>query len=227
MTQINIPSINIDTPIPYTLQLREKGKPLEGLYIPRHSWSRLAYVMITERHSVWSGGVGEVIGYKVTTVGLLPQTKREKEFGLKERAEVVKFVNDWIAKTVAAGLKKMAEREAELNDMERIRSERIAKQIEAAGGVEARRQEIVREGYDHAAKDAMQYESADVYGAIITALFYSTPIALDEKTRDRILAKYESSKTDWGVKRYIDERIQELDDYLGKTQTGEAAGEAA
>jgi hypothetical protein len=81
----------------------------------------------------------------------------------------------------------------------------------------------VREGYNFAAQDAMRHESADVYGAIITALTHSTPIVLDEKTRDRILAKYESSKTDWGVKRYIDDQTRELDDYLGKTQTGEAA----
>jgi hypothetical protein len=221
MTQINIPSISIDTPTPYTLRLRDKGQPLEGLRV--HAWSQLAYVMITERRARWSGGVGEVIGYNVTTVGLSPQTKREKNFQLRERAEVVKFVNDWIAKTVAAGLKKMAERQAELNDMDRIRSERIAKQIETAGGVEARRQEIVREGYNFAAQDAMRHESADAYGAIITALTHSTPIVLDEKTRDRILAKYESSKTDWGVKRYIDDQTRELDDYLGKTQTGEAA----
>ena len=99
MTQINIPSISIDTPIPYTLRLRDKGQPLEGLYIPRGSWSQLAYVMITERHSRWHGGVGEVIGYNVTTVGLSPQTKRETEFNVRGRAEMVKFVNAWIAKT--------------------------------------------------------------------------------------------------------------------------------
>ena len=217
MAQISIPSINIDTPIPYTLRLRERGQPLEGLRLS--AWSQLAYVMVTERRARWSGGVGDVIGYNVMTVGLSPQTKRQKDFALKDRAEVVKFVNDWIAKTVAAGLKKIAERQAELNDMERIRSERIAKQIEAAGSVEARRQEIVREGYNHAAKDAMQYESSEVYGAIIASLIHSTPIVLDEKVRDRILAKYESSKNDWGVKRYIDERMQELDEYLGKTKT--------
>jgi hypothetical protein len=44
-------------------------------------------------------------------------------------------------------------------------------------------------------------------------------IVLDEKVRDRILAKYESSKTDWGVSRYIDDRTQELDNYLGNTKT--------
>jgi len=217
MTQINIPSINIDTPIPYTLQLRGNGQPLEGLRT--HAWSQLAYVKITERHSRWSGGVGEVIGYNVTTVGLSPQTKRQKDFNLKERDDMVKFVNDWIAKTVAAGLKKMTERQAELNEMERSRNERIARQIETAGGVEARRQEIVREGYDLAAHDAMQYESTEVYGAIITALTHSTPIVLDEKIRDRILAKYESSKTDWSVENYINNRTQELDEYLGKTKT--------
>ena len=221
MTQINIPSINIDTPIPYTLRLREEGQPLEGLRV--HAWSQLAYVKITENHQRWSGGVGEVIGYNVTTVGLSPQTRRQTEFNVKERADMVKFVNAWIAKTVAAGLKKMAERQAELNDMERIRNERIAKQIEAAGGVEARRQEIVREEYYIAAKDALQYESANVYGAIITALTHSTPIVLDEKVRDRILAKYESSKTDESVTRHINNRIRELDEYLGKAQTGEAA----
>ena len=221
MTQINIPSISIDTPIPYTLRLREKGQPLEGLRV--HVWSQLAYVMITERRARWSGGVGEVIGYNVTTVGLSPQTRREKNFHLSERADMVKFVNAWIAKTVAAGLKKAAENQAEQNEIERQRNERIAKQIEAAGGVEARRQEIVREGYDLAAQDAMQYEPTEVYGAIITSLFYSTPIVLDEKIRDRILAQYESGKTSGGVKRYIDERTRELDGYLGKVQTGEAA----
>jgi hypothetical protein len=179
--------------------------------------------MITERHSRWHGGVGEVIGYNVTTVGLSPQTKRETEFNVRGRAEMVKFVNAWIAKTVAAGLKKAAENQAEQNEIERQRNERIAKQIEAAGGVEARRQEIVREGYDLAAQDAMQYEPTEVYGAIITSLFYSTPIVLDEKIRDRILAQYESGKTSGGVKRYIDERTRELDGYLGKVQTGEAA----
>jgi hypothetical protein len=219
--QINIPSINIDTPIPYTLYLREKGQPLEGLRVP--AWSQLAYVRITERKAKWSGGVGEVIGYNVMTVGLSPQTKRQKDFSLRERADMVKFVNTWIEKTVAAGLKKMAERQAELNEMERYRNERIIKQIENAGSVEARRQEIVREGYDLAAQDALQYESAEVYGAIVTALIHSTPILLDEETRDRILAKYEGGKTELGVKRHIENRMQELNEYLSKTKTGEAA----
>ena len=219
MTQINIPSINIDTPLPYTLQLRDEGQPLEGLYIPRHNWSRLAYVKITERHARWHGGVGEVIGYEVLTVGLSPQTKRKKEFLLRERADMVKFVNDWIAKTVAAGLKRMAEDQADRNEIERQRNDRIANQIEAAGGVEARRQEIVREGYNLAAQDAVRYESADVYGAIITALTHSTPIVIDEKVKARILANYESSKMDWRVENYIDNRTKELDEYLGKTKT--------
>jgi len=217
MAQINIPSININTPIPYTLQLRGSGQPLEGLRVP--TWSQLAFVKITENHQRWSGGVGEVIGYNVTTIGLSPQTKRQKEFLLRERADMVKFVNDWIARTVAAGLKKMAEDQADRNEIERQRNERIAKQIETAGGVEARRQEIVRDGYELAAKDAMQYESAEVYAAIIAALTHSTPIVLDEKVRERILAKYESSKADWGVSRYIDDRTQELDEYLGNTKT--------
>ena len=217
MTQINIPSISIDTPIPYTLRLREKGQPLEALRV--HAWGLLAYVTVTENRQRWTGGVGEVIGYNVTTVGLSPQTKRKKDFALRDRADMVKFVNDWIARTVAAGLKKMAEDQADRNEIERQRNERIAKQIEAAGGVEARRQEIVREGYNLAAQDAVRYESADVYGAIITALTHSTPIALDEKVRARILAKYESGKTDWSVENYINNRTQELDEYLGKTNT--------
>jgi hypothetical protein len=219
--KINIPSINIDTPIPYTLYLREKDQPLEGLRVP--AWSQLAYVRITERRARWSGSVGEVIGYNVMTVGLSPQTKRQKDFNLRERADMVEFVNAWIAKTVATGLKKMAQRQAELNKMERYRNDRIAKQIEEAGSVEARRQEIVQEGYNLAAKDALQYESAEVYGAIITALFYSTPIVLDEKIREIILAKYENGKTEFGVKRHIENRMQELDEYLSKTQKGEAA----
>ena len=219
--KINIPSINIDTPIPYTLYLRENGQPLEGLRVP--AWSQLAYVRITERHARWHGGVGEVIGYNVMTVGLSPQTKRQRDFNLRERADMVEFVNAWIAKTVATGLKKMAQRQAELNKMERYRNDRIAKQIEEAGSVEARRQEIVQEGYNLAAKDALQYESAEVYGAIITALFYSTPIVLDEKIRERILAEYENGKTDWRAKNHIDEHMRELDGYLGKIQTGEAA----
>ena len=222
MTQINIPSITVDTPIPFNLGLRGEGQPLHGLHLS-HSWQRLTSVSIWENHARWHGGVGEVISYTVRTVGFAPQTKREKKFHVTERAEMVKYVNAWIAKTVAAGLKKIAEQEVEKEVRANNHRDWIAGQIEKAGGIEARRQEIVREGFDLAAQEAVRYESADVYGAIITALFYSTPIALDEKTRDRILAKYESSKTDWGVKRYIDDQTRELDDYLGKTQTGEAA----
>lgn len=223
MTQINIPSISIDTPLPYILRLRDEGQPLEGLYIPRGGWGQLAYVKVIERHARGYGGEGEVIGYSVTTVGLAPQTKRETEFNLRGRADMVKFVNAWIAKTVAAGLKRSAENQAEKNEIERQRNERITKQIEAAGGIEARRQEIVREGYNLAARDAMQYETAEVYGAIITSLIHSTPLLLDEKVRDRILAKYENGKTDWTVKNHIDARTRELDEYLSNTQTGEAA----
>ena len=221
MTQINIPSINVDTPIPYILKLRDKGQPLEGLYI--RGYRSLVYVQITERHARWSGGVGQLLGYNVTTVGLSPQTRREKEFMLRERADMVKFVNAWIAKTVAAGLKKMAEQQAEQAEIERVGNDRIAKQIEAAGGVEARRQQIVRAGYDLAAKDAMQYESPKVFGAIIAALIHSTPITLDEETRDRILAGYENHKTGMSVTYRIDREMRELDGYLSKIQAGEAA----
>ena len=96
MTQINIPSITVDTPIPYIVKLRDKGQALEGLYI--RGYQALAYLKVTERHARWSGGVGQLLGYTVTTVGLSPQTRREKEFMLRERADMVKFVNAWIAK---------------------------------------------------------------------------------------------------------------------------------
>lgn len=220
MTQINIPSITVDTPIPFALNLRDKGQPLEGLRT-REMWVRLMRVHIVERYR----GGSEVVGYTVTTVGLSPQTKRQKEFGLSERAEMVRFVNAWFAKTVAAGLKKMTEVQAEKDQMERYQNERIAKQIEAAGGIEERRQEIVREGYAFAAREAMQYESKEVYAAFITSLINFTPVVIDEETRAAILKRYEeNTKTSWNVRKYIEGRTQELDEYLGKTtQTGEAA----
>ena len=221
MNEIKIPSITIDTPIPFALNLRDKGQPLEGLRT-REMWVRLMRVHIVERYR---GYFSEVVGYTVTTVGLSPQTKRQKEFGLSERAEMVKFVNAWFAKTVAAGLKKMAEEQASQDQMERYQNERIAEEIAKAGGVEERRQQIVRDAYHIAAKEAMQYESNEVYGAFITSLIHFTPIVINEETRAKIIERYEeNTKTSWDVRKYIEGRTQELDEYLGKTtQTGEAA----
>jgi len=214
MNEINIPSITVDTPIPYTLNLRATGQPLEKLHL-REYFVRLMRVHIVERYR----GGSEVVGYTVTTVGLSPQTKREKKFHVTEREALVKYVNEWIAKTVAAGLKKMAEVKAEQNEMERQRNKWIAEQIEKAGGIEERRQQIEREAYDLAAREAMQYESADIYGAIITALITRSPIVLDIDTRDKILARYEDNvKTSWRVKSHVDARTQDLDKYLSKTQ---------
>ena len=224
MTQINIPSITIDTPIPFDLNLREKGQPLDGLRTRRHHWARLTWIHIGEEYARWHGGVGEVIAYKVTTVGLAPQTRREKRFGLSERAAMVTYVNEWIAKTVAAGLKKMAEDQANINEAERIRYARIAEEIEKAGGVEARRQQIVREGHGHAANDAFKYQYGSTYAAIIDALIHNTPIRLDEEIRTKILARYEEGiKTSWSVKTHIESQTRELDEFLGKTQQEEAA----
>ena len=216
MTEINIPSITVDTPIPYVLNLRATGQPLEKLHL-REYFVRLTRVFIRERLSRRHDG--GIVGYTVETVGLSPQTKREKQFGVEEREEMVTYVNTWIAKTVAAGLKKMAEVKAEQNERERQRNQWIAEQIEKAGGIEERRQQILREAYDLAAREAMQYESTDVYGAIMTALITRSPITIDPNTRDKIIKRYEeNTKTSWTVKEYIDARTQDLDKYLSKTQ---------
>jgi hypothetical protein len=218
MDQINIPSITIDTPIPYSLGLRKEGQPLHGLRIPGHLWSDLAYVQVWEKTNSYHEG--KPYAYGVRTVGLAPQTKRDKEFSLRDRAEMVAYVNAWIAKTVAAGLKKMAEIQADKNEMERLHDARIAKQIEDAGGIEQRRVQIVREGYDRAAKDSMQYESADVYGAIVTALINRTPIVIDEDTRAKIIARYEDVAKGAGyVSRHIEDSNANLDAYLNKHKT--------
>jgi hypothetical protein len=169
--------------------------------------------------------VGEGISYTVRTVGLSPQTKREKTFRLSERAEMVKFVNEWFAKTVTAGLKKIAEQQVEKEVRANNHRDWIAGQIEKAGGIEERRQQILREGYAIAAKEAFQFEGNDVYAAIMVSLTHHTPIAIDEETRAKIVEKYERYvKESWSVRNYIAARMQELDEYLGKTtQTGEAA----
>ena len=220
MTQINIPSINIDTPIPFKLGLRSEGQPLHGLRIPG-VWADLAYVSIWERTNSYHEN--KPYAYAVRTVGLAPQTKRDKEFSLSDRASMVKYVNEWIAKTVAAGLKKMAEVQAEKDLANRTRDERIARQIEDAGGIEQRRQQIVREGYAIAAKEAMQYEGNDVFGAIMVSLTHHTPIVLDEQTRAKIVMKYEQyAKESWSMKSYVAARMQELDEYLSNTKTGAA-----
>ena len=217
MNQINIPSINIDTPIPFKLGLRSEGQPLHGLRIPG-VWANLAYVQIWEQTNAYHEG--KPYAYAVRTIGLAPQTKRDKEFSLNDRAKMVAYVNAWIAKTVAAGLKKMAEVQAEKNELSRAHDARIAKQIEDAGGIEQRRIQIVREGYDMAAKDSMQYESANVYGAILTALINRTPIVIDEAARAKIIARYEDVAKGAGyVSRHIEHSNQELDAYLNKTKT--------
>jgi hypothetical protein len=133
---------------------------------------------------------------------------------------MVKYVNEWIAKTVAAGLKKMAVIQAMKDQANRARDEHIAKQIEDAGGIEQRRIAIVREGYDMAAKDSMRDESANVYGAILTALINRTPIVIDEATRTKIIERYEDVAKGAGyVSSHIESRNAELDAYLNKTKT--------
>ena len=223
MTEINIPSITIDTPFPFNLNLREEGQPLHGLYKREH-FVKILRIHIWENHARWHGGVGEVINYTVRTVGLAPQTKRDKTFHVKDRAGMVKYVNEWLAKTVAAGLVKMAEQKSE-NEMRANNHRRwMAEQIEKAGGVEERRAEILREAYNLAAKEVMQYESnSKVFGAIVTALIHHTPITLDETTRANIIARHTSAFEGWSVKRYIDERMQELDRYLAEIKAEDAA----
>ena len=226
MDQINIPSISIDTPVPFSLGLREKGQPLHGLRIPGHYWADLAYVKIWERTNSYNDG--KPYAYNVRTVGFAPQTKRDKEFYLSDRAEMVNYVNAWIAKTVAAGFKRMAEIQADKNEMERLHDARIAKQIEDAGGIEQRRIAIVREAHDMAAKDSMQYESASVYGAIVTALINRTPIVIDEAARAKIIARYEDVAKGAGyVSRHIESSNAELDAYLLGAHLNKAKTEAA
>ena len=224
MTEINIPSITIDTPLPFTLNLREKGQPLHGLHLGKHHyWSRMTEVRVWENHARWHGGVGEVINYTVRTVGLAPQTKRDKTFHVNSRAEMVKYVNEWLAKTVAAGLAKMAEQKSE-NEMRANNHRRwMAEQIEKAGGVEARREAILREGDALAAKEVLQFVDQTTYYAIFKAIVNNEPIVLDETTRANILARQASAFNGWSVKRHIDERMQELDKYLNEIKAEEAA----
>ena len=221
MNEINIPSITLDTPIPYVLKLRERGQPLEKLHLREH-FVRLARVFVTERRSHrYDGGI---VGYTVETVGLAPQTKRVKTFQLEERAEMVEYVNAWIAKTVAAGLKKMVETQSEQEMITRQKRAWMKEQIEKAGGVEARRQQILREAYDLAAREAMQYECTETFGAIMTALITRSPITLNLSTRDKIIARYEEHyKTSWHVKRYLDTHLEDLENYLAEAKTEEAA----
>ena len=224
MNEIKIPSITIDTPMPFDLNLREEGQPLYGLRFAKHYWRRLTEVRVWETRAYVRSGVGDVINYTVRTVGLAPQTKRDKTFHVNDRAGMVKYVNEWIAKTVTAGLKKMAEQKVEKEMRANNQRAWMAEQIEKAGGVEARRQQILREGVNIAAKETFHFESNEVYGAIITALITRSPIALDIDTRDKILAKYEQHvKESWSVKRHIDERTQELDKYLAEIQAEEVA----
>jgi len=217
MNQINIPSINIDTPIPFKLSLRSEGQPLHGLHISG-IWADLASVQIWERTNSYHND--KPYAYGVRTVGLAPQTKRDKEFSLNDRAKMVAYVNAWIAKTVAAGLKKMAEIQAMKDQANRARDEHIAKQIEDAGGIEQRRVQIVREGYDMAAKDSMLWESQKIYGAILTALINRTPIVIDEAARAKIIERYEDVAKGAGyVWSHIERSNQELDAYLNKAKT--------
>ena len=223
MNQITIPSITIDTPLPYTLNLRDRDQPLRGLNLREH-FVKILRVRVWEQVNYR----GEPYDYVVETVGLASQTKRKKNFHIGQRAEMVAYVNAWIAKTVAAGLKKMAEIQAEKNELSRLHDARIAKQIEDAGGIEQRRIAIVREAHDMAAKDSMQYESASVYGAIVTALINRTPIVIDEAARAKIIARYEDVAKGAGyVSRHIESSNADLDAYLLGAHLNKAKTEAA
>jgi hypothetical protein len=223
MTEIKIPSITIDTPMPYDLNLRAEGQPLRGLRQREH-FVRILRVQIWENRLQLRTGTGEVINYTVRTVGLTPQTKREKKFHVTEREAMVKYVNEWLVKTVTAGLKKIAEQKVEEQLQQNNQRAWMAKRIEEAGGVEARRQQILREGENIAAKEAMQYEMDEIYGAIMTSLITRSRIAIDIDTRAKIIARYEENvKTSWRVKSHVDARMQELDAYLAEIKTEDAA----
>jgi hypothetical protein len=223
MNQINIPSITIDTPIPYELNLRAEGQPLYGLRLGKYVWSRLTMIRVWENHARWHGGVGEVINYTVRTVGLAPQTKRDKTFHVTERAAMVKYVNEWIAKTVERGLKEMVAQKSEKEMRANMKRAGVAHLIEKAGGVEARREAILREGDAMAAKEVLQYLDQTTYHAIFKAIVNNEPIVLDETTRTNILARHTSAFNGWSVKRHIEERMQELDQYLNEIKAEEAA----
>lgn len=223
MNEIKIPSITIDTPMPYDLNLRAEGQPLQGLRQREH-FVRILRVQIWANRVQYRGSEGEVINYTVRTVGLTPQTKREKKFHVTEREAMVKYVNEWFVKTVTAGLKKIAEQQVEEQVQQDNHRFWMAKRIRNAGGVEARRQQILREGENIAAKEAMQYEMDSIYGAIVTALITRSPIAIDIDTCAKIIARYEDNvKTSWRVKSHVDARMQELDDYLAGIKTEDAA----
>lgn len=223
MNQINIPSITIDTPIPFTLNLREEGQPLRGLHLGKHHWSRLTEVRVWETRAYVRSGVGDVINYTVRTVGLAPQTKRDKTFHVNDRAGMVKYVNEWFAKTVATGLARMAEQKSEKEMRANNHRRWMAEQIEKAGGVEQRRAEILREGDALAAKEVLQFADQATYYAIFQAIVNNEPIVLDETTRANILARHTSAFNGWSVKRHIDERTHELDKYLAEINTEDAA----
>lgn len=231
MNQINIPSIDIHIDLPFTLNLRTEGQPLQGLHFGKHNWSRLTEIMVWENHLPLSPrlplhlrtGMGDVISYTVRTVGFTPQTKREKRFHVTERAAMVKFVNEWIAKTVERGLKEMAAQKTEKEIRANNHRRWMAKQIEEAGGIEARRQQILREGDVIAAKEVLQFVDSETFHAIFKAIVNNEPIALDETTRANILAKHTSALNGWSAKRHIEERTQELDKYLAEIKQEEAA----
>ena len=222
MTEIKIPSITIDTTIPFTLNLREEGQPLHGLFRREH-FVKILRLHIWENHARWHGGVGEVINYTVRTVGLAPQAKREKKFYVNDRAGMVKYVNEWIVKTVERGLKEMAAQKSEKEIRANNQRRWIAEQIEKAGGIEQRRAEILREGEALAAKEVLQFLDRTTYHAIFKAIVNNEPIALDETTRANILARQASAFNGWSVKRHIDERMHELDNYLNEIKTEDAA----
>lgn len=223
MNEINIPSITIDTPIPFDLNLREEGQPLHGLHLGKHYWSRLTQVRVWETRAYVRSGVGDVINYTVRTVGLAPQTKRDKTFHVNDRAGMVKYVNEWLAKTVERGLKEMAEQKSEKKMRDENHRRWMAEQIEKAGGIEARREAILREGDSLAAKEVLQFLDQKTYYAIFKAIVNNEPIVLDETTRANILARQASAFNGGWVQRHIDERTQELDKYLAEVKAEEAA----
>ena len=218
MNQINIPSITIDTPLPYTLNLRDRDQPLRGLNLREH-FVKILRVRVWEQVNYR----GEPYDYVVETVGLASQTKRKKNFHIGQRAEMVAYVNEWIAKTVAAGLKRMAEQKSEQEARDRNHKYWVAKRIEEAGGVEQRRQAIMRGAHMLAAKDAFEYENPTIFYAIFTAITHGTPVLLTNEDRERLLTRHARAMETWRIKQYIEDQMQELDAYLNEGKTEEVA----
>lgn len=183
---MNIPRITKEQALPIKINLRTEGQPLHGIKIDQRQ-SRYSYYERGNEYSVEirdsQNNRGEVIGYKVTTIGATRSTRRVKDF-LKIQ-DAINYANEWIARTVVAGVGKITEQQILQDESKRRYNGYLLDAINKAGGADAYKKREINRERGQAIKDAI-YKKDDLTAL---ALWEAGAHVLPQATRNEVEAQ--------------------------------------